>query len=69
MREVAIVGNYAIAGWLLSEGGGEMLLVKRNSQWQVVTGGGGAMAVHTLVEKGVPEAIATQLIQRYRAQW
>jgi hypothetical protein len=66
---VAIVENYAIAGWLLGEGGGEMLLIKKAGKWQVMTGGGGAMNTSTLVEKGVPENIAIQLVQQYQKQW
>jgi hypothetical protein len=66
---VAIVENYAIAGWLLGEGGGEMLLLKKAGKWQVITGGGGAMNTSTLVEKGVPENVASQLVQQYQKQW
>ncbi len=39
MTHVAIVQPYAIAGWLLGQGGGEMLLIKREGKWQVLTGG------------------------------
>jgi hypothetical protein len=69
MTHVAIIENYAIAGWLLGEGGGEMLLTKKAGKWQVITGGGGAMNTNTLVEKGVPENIASQLVQQYQKQW
>ena len=65
---IAIVENYAIAGWLLGEGGGEMLLTQKAGKWQVITGGGGAMNTNTLVEKGVPENIASQLVQQYQKQ-
>jgi hypothetical protein len=69
VTQVAISDQFAIAGWLLGEGGGEMLLIKQQGKWQVVTGGGGAMNVKFLVEKGVPAQTASQLIQRYQAHW
>jgi hypothetical protein len=69
VTHVAIVQNYAIAGWLLGEGGGEMLLIKQDGKWQVLTGGGGAMNTSTLVEQGVPENIAMQLVRQYQKQW
>ncbi len=69
VTHLAIVQNYAIAGWLLGQGGGEMLLTKREGKWQVLTGGGGAMNTSTLVEQGVPESIAIQLLQQYQKQW
>jgi hypothetical protein len=69
VTHLAIVQHYAIAGWLLGEGGGEMLLINREGKWQVLTGGGGAMNTSTLVEQGVPEPIAIQLVQQYQKQW
>lgn len=69
VTRIAIVENYAIAGWLLGQGGGEMLLIKREGKWQVLTGGGGTMNTNTLVEQGVPESIAIRLLQQYQKQW
>ena len=69
VTNVAVVGNYALAGWLLGDGGGEMLLIKKENAWQSVKGGGGAMDSRNLVELGVPVNIANQLVQQLQAQW
>ncbi|WP_017301628.1 hypothetical protein [Nodosilinea nodulosa] len=69
VSHVAVVGNYALVDWLLGDGGGEMLLTRQDNAWQVVGGGGGAMDSRTLIELGVPEVTAVQLVQQLQAQW
>lgn len=69
VSHVAVVGNYALVDWLLGDGGGEMLLTRQDDAWQVVDGGGGAMDSRTLIELGVPEGTAGQLVQQLQAQW
>ena len=66
---VAIVGEYALADWLLAEAGGEMLLMRQQGKWQKVAQTGGVMNSTWLMEQGVPEAIAVQLVQTLQAQW
>ena len=66
---VAIVGDYALADWLLAEAGGEMLLMRQQGKWQKVAQTGGVMNSTWLIEQGVPEAIAVQLVQTLQAQW
>ena len=66
---VAIVGEYALADWLLAEAGGEMLLMRQQGKWQKVAQTGGVMNSTWLIEQGVPEAIAVQLVQTLQAQW
>lgn len=69
MNHVAIVENYALAGWLLGEGGGEMLLQQQGQTWQVISSGGGSMDSSNLIELGVPQDIAVQLLQDLQSQW
>jgi hypothetical protein len=69
VRHVAIVENYALADVTYGEGGGEILLQQHQGRWQVVTGGGGVMNSATLISFGVPETIATQLVQQLQSQW
>ena len=66
---VAIVGEYALADWLLAEAGGEMLLMRQQGRWQKIAQTGGVMNSTWLIEQGVPEAIAVQLVQTLQAQW
>ena len=66
---MAIVGDYALADWLLAEAGGEMLLMRQQGKWQKFAQTGGVMNSTWLMEQGVPEAIAVQLVQTLQAQW
>ena len=66
---VAIVGNYALADWRLGEAGGEMLLIRQQGQWQKLAQTGGVMSSTWMIEQGVPEAIAVQLVQNLQTQW
>ncbi len=66
---VTIVENYAIAEWQRGETGGQQALVKRNGVWLVLGGGGGDIEAPQLVEYGIPERVATQLINDSRLHW
>ncbi|MBD2057995.1 hypothetical protein H6F88_18560 [Oculatella sp. FACHB-28] len=66
---VAIVGDYALVDWRLGEGGGEMLLMRRQGSWQKIAQTGGVMGSSELIEQGVPESTAIQLVQQIQAQW
>lgn len=66
---VAIAGDYALVDWRLGEGGGEMLLMRRQGNWQKIAQTGGVMGSSELIEQGVPESIAIQLVQQIQAQW
>ncbi|MDX2241447.1 MAG: hypothetical protein NW224_12250 [Leptolyngbyaceae cyanobacterium bins.302] len=66
---VAIVGDYALADWRLGEGGGEMLLMRQQGRWQKIAQTGGVMSSSWLIEQGIPESTAIQLVQRIQAQW
>lgn len=56
VMQVRIVGNYALADWLLGENaGGQALLVRDQSSWRLIQSGGGAMDVEYLRGLGVPD--------------
>ena len=59
-----ISANYALQLWYDENIGGEALLRFDNSTgWQVVSLGGGAWSVDTLVEQGVPRSVAVGLVE------
>jgi hypothetical protein len=53
----------------MADGGGEDVLQQVNGHWTILTGGGGAMETPDLIQAGVPESVANQLIQQLQAQW
>lgn len=65
----SIVQNYALLSWQCGEGGGGMLLRRQDDSWQMIGNDGGAYASTQLVELGVPEDTAVQLIREFQAQW
>jgi hypothetical protein len=69
VQHLAIVEDYAIADWLMADGGGQEILHQSNGHWTVLTGGGGSMDTPELIQAGVPESIASQLIQQIQSQW
>jgi hypothetical protein len=58
VRRTTVEGKYAIATWQWGEAGG---------QWKVVGSGGGAVNLETLKQKGIPDKIAEQLMQKEQA--
>lgn len=69
VQHLTIVEDYAIADWLMADGGGQEILHQINDRWMVLAGGGGSMDTPESIQAGVPEAIAIQLIQQIQAQW
>jgi hypothetical protein len=59
-----VVGTYSLQLWTDLHGGGEALLTydTTQSKWTVVSWGGGAWAVDSLVAEGVPQNTATALL-------
>jgi hypothetical protein len=64
VRRIVREGKYAIATWQWGEAGGQSILVQQGPQWKVIGSGGGGVNLETLTEKGIPTAIAKQLIQK-----
>jgi len=64
LYETSIVEDYALQVWVGDIMGGQALLKYDDSQsrWILLDGGGGAWSVDTLVDVGVPEDIAVQLL-------
>jgi hypothetical protein len=67
VKRTTVAGNYAIATWTWGEAGGQSILTKKQSRWQVLSSGGGAVDVATLKGAGVPESIARTLMQKETA--
>lgn len=57
-----IASNYALQLWFDENIGGEALLVYENSEWRILSLGGGAWDVNTLIEQGVPNPVAIDLV-------
>jgi glucokinase len=62
-----VEGKYAIATWQWGEAGGQSILLQQGKRWKVVGSGGGAVDLATLKQKGVPDKIADQLMQKEQA--
>ena len=69
VTNIAIVQDYAMAGWALGEGGGSMALHRQAGNWQILRGGGGSMGSTDLVRLGVPDRIAVPLVRQYQSHW
>lgn len=69
ISHMAVVREYALLSWVCGEGGGESLFHYQPNSWQPVTSDGGAYESRDLIEEGVPENVAIQLVQQLQAQW
>lgn len=69
VRHVAMVGDCALASVTYGQGGGEVLLKRQQEQWVVVQQGGGAMGASDLIDAGVPDTVASDLVEALQAQW
>jgi hypothetical protein len=67
VRRTTVEGKYAIATWQWGEAGGQSILTQRGKRWKVVGSGGGAVNLEILKQKGVPDKIAEQLMQKEQA--
>jgi hypothetical protein len=67
VRRTTVEGKYAIATWQWGEAGGQSILTQQGKRWKVVGSGGGAVNLETLKQKGVPDKIAEQLMQKEQA--
>jgi hypothetical protein len=67
VRRTTVEGKYAIATWQWGEAGGQSILTQQGKCWKVVGSGGGAVNLETLKQKGVPDKIAEQLMQKEQA--
>jgi hypothetical protein len=67
VRRSTVEGKYAIATWQWGEAGGQSILMQRGKRWKVIGSGGGAVDLEVLKQKGVPDKIAEQLMQKEQA--
>ncbi|BCM24498.1 hypothetical protein ZMTM_07570 [Methyloradius palustris] len=62
---VVVVDHYAIADWVQGEKGGRALLHETNGKWSIMAcGGDGFKDVKTLINAGIKQSIAQQLISQ-----
>jgi hypothetical protein len=64
VRRTTVEGKYAIATWQWGEAGGQSILTQHGKRWKVISSGGGAVNLEVLKQKGVPDKIAEQLMQK-----
>ena len=57
-----VVDRYAVADWVLGDGGGQAVLTKKQNNWQVLATGGGAVSDEYLRSLGVPQSSAQKLM-------
>jgi hypothetical protein len=67
VRRTTVEGKYAIATWQWGEAGGQSILTQQGKRWKVFASGGGAVDLEVLKQKGVPDKIAEQLMQKEQA--
>jgi hypothetical protein len=67
VRRTTVEGKYAIATWQWGEAGGQSVLIQQGKRWKVIGSGGGAVDLEVLKQKGVPDKIAEQLMQKEQA--
>lgn len=65
-----ISGRYALVGCTFEEGGGQGIYKKNESgKWVRITSGGGALGMKGLLEYGVPNKNAEELIKIQTEYW
>jgi len=69
IRKLVVVDNFALAGWLRGEAGGEILLQRQNGYWKVLTYGGGWLGRRGLTGYGVPKTTAEKILDQYDPNW
>ena len=62
IERIFVVDKYAVADWVLGEGGGQAVLTKKQNNWQVLATGGGAVSDEYLRSLGVPQSSAKKLM-------
>ena len=62
IERIFVVDRYAVANWVLGDGGGQAVLTKKQNTWQVLATGGGAVSDSYLRSLGVPQTSAQKLM-------
>ncbi|MEM8602988.1 MAG: hypothetical protein AAGF24_04045 [Cyanobacteria bacterium P01_H01_bin.121] len=70
ISNVTVVDNYLMGNWRDQEGGGNVLwqYSPMQQQWNILAEGGGVMNLRTLLNYGVPQATAQQLLQQFNPE-
>jgi hypothetical protein len=69
LRKLVVVDNFALAGWLRGEAGGQILLKRQEGYWKVITYGGGSLGMRGLTGYGVPKVTAEKILDQYDPNW
>ena len=62
VERIFVVDKYAVAEWVLGDGGGQAVLTKKQNTWQVLATGGGAVSNLYLRSLGVPQSSAQKIM-------
>lgn len=62
IERIFVVDRYAVADWILGDGGGQAVLTKKQNNWQVLATGGGAVSDQYLRSLGVPQSSVQKLM-------
>lgn len=70
ISHITVAGNYLMGNWRDQQGGGNVLWQYDpvQQQWNILAEGGGAMNLRTLLNYGVPQATAQQLLQQFNPE-
>jgi hypothetical protein len=64
ITKLVVSGQYALLDWVYSQMGGQAVLTKKDGEWRLIRGVGGAFNVQSLQTQGVPPDVAIQLLKR-----
>lgn len=61
---VFVDGDWALATWSGTHGGGEGIFRRRNRRWCVVVNGGGALRPSEMTQYGMPPATVNRIVAK-----
>lgn len=68
ITDITLQGEYLMANWRDQHGGGNLLWQLQDHQWSSLAEGGGAMSLYSLTSRGIPEAEARALLERFNPE-
>jgi hypothetical protein len=67
VQSTYVVKGFSLIGWQKGEMAGQLLLKKQGKTWKVLSSGGGAMDLNTLISYGLPKATAEELLRQFES--
>ncbi|WP_199296191.1 hypothetical protein [Trichocoleus sp. FACHB-591] len=68
VKRIMVQGQYALASWLMGEGGGLVAVVNQDGVWQVRQVGGGMPSAEAISQRAqIPLQVSRSLLKRYTA--